>query len=205
MAFVKTMGPNSLWLIFLQFPISLSCWEPSFPSSTFLPSHSETASGFNSRSYLNENSILVCFVMKNSEGTKRMADSKSETSFRCHHCAGPLSKDMETSHWNIPPLIRDSFSMVLAPFFYFVISYICWFALSMEVQMVCIFGFCFVFEFGVFFFGYVIDWLCCWWYNKCLLRVQSWYAYIFSFFLFYRFDLLMSSMWFGFACFWQVI
>ncbi|KAF3441225.1 hypothetical protein FNV43_RR15138 [Rhamnella rubrinervis] len=41
-----------------------------------------------------------------------MVDSKSETSLRCHHCAGPLSKDMETSHWNIPPLIRDSFSMI---------------------------------------------------------------------------------------------
>ncbi|KAK3446369.1 hypothetical protein EUGRSUZ_A02080 [Eucalyptus grandis] len=32
--------------------------------------------------------------------------------FRCHHCAGPLSKDMEASDWNVSPLIRDSFSMV---------------------------------------------------------------------------------------------
>ncbi|WVZ71692.1 hypothetical protein U9M48_020247 [Paspalum notatum var. saurae] len=31
---------------------------------------------------------------------------------RCHHCAGPLSKDMETSSWTVPPLVRDSFSMV---------------------------------------------------------------------------------------------
>lgn len=31
---------------------------------------------------------------------------------RCHHCAGPLSKDMETSSWTVPPLVRDSFSMI---------------------------------------------------------------------------------------------
>ncbi|KAK3159943.1 hypothetical protein QOZ80_1BG0053040 [Eleusine coracana subsp. coracana] len=31
---------------------------------------------------------------------------------RCHHCAGPLSKDMETSSWNVSPLVRDSFSMI---------------------------------------------------------------------------------------------
>ncbi|CAI9090848.1 OLC1v1025713C3 [Oldenlandia corymbosa var. corymbosa] len=31
---------------------------------------------------------------------------------KCHHCAGPLSKDMETSRWTVPPLIRDSFSMI---------------------------------------------------------------------------------------------
>ncbi|XP_062190513.1 uncharacterized protein LOC133893497 [Phragmites australis] len=30
----------------------------------------------------------------------------------CHHCAGPLSKDMETSSWSVPPLVRDSFSMI---------------------------------------------------------------------------------------------
>ncbi|KAI3948441.1 hypothetical protein MKW98_019191 [Papaver atlanticum] len=30
---------------------------------------------------------------------------------RCPHCAGPLSKDLETSSWTISPLIRDSFSM----------------------------------------------------------------------------------------------
>ncbi|KAI3967079.1 hypothetical protein MKW92_010510 [Papaver armeniacum] len=39
---------------------------------------------------------------------------------RCPHCAGPLSKDLETSSWKISSLIRDSFSMVL-PFFVFVI------------------------------------------------------------------------------------
>ncbi|XP_062207889.1 uncharacterized protein LOC133909464 isoform X1 [Phragmites australis] len=31
---------------------------------------------------------------------------------RCHHCAGPLSKDMESSSWTVPPLVRDSFSMI---------------------------------------------------------------------------------------------
>ncbi|XP_027347738.1 uncharacterized protein LOC113859122 [Abrus precatorius] len=36
----------------------------------------------------------------------------SDGSIRCHHCAGPLSKNMETSNWNIPPLVRDSFSMI---------------------------------------------------------------------------------------------
>ncbi|XP_009353161.2 uncharacterized protein LOC103944420 [Pyrus x bretschneideri] len=43
-----------------------------------------------------------------------MADSKPETStgMRCHHCAGPLSKKMETSEWTVAPLIRDSFSMI---------------------------------------------------------------------------------------------
>ncbi|KAI4381628.1 hypothetical protein MLD38_007686 [Melastoma candidum] len=31
---------------------------------------------------------------------------------RCHHCAAPLSRHMETSGWNLPPLMRDSFSMI---------------------------------------------------------------------------------------------
>nr|CAD1839776.1 unnamed protein product [Ananas comosus var. bracteatus] len=31
---------------------------------------------------------------------------------RCPHCAGPLSKDTETSSWTVAPLIRDSFSMI---------------------------------------------------------------------------------------------
>ncbi|CAA0836030.1 Unknown protein [Striga hermonthica] len=31
---------------------------------------------------------------------------------RCPHCAGPLTKEMETSEWTVPPLIRDSFSMI---------------------------------------------------------------------------------------------
>ncbi|MCL7043278.1 hypothetical protein MKW94_003722 [Papaver nudicaule] len=30
----------------------------------------------------------------------------------CPHCAGPLSKDLETSRWTISPLIRDSFCMI---------------------------------------------------------------------------------------------
>ncbi|KAM6546897.1 hypothetical protein CsatB_027633 [Cannabis sativa] len=42
-----------------------------------------------------------------------MADPKQgETSLRCHHCAGPLTKDMETSDWTVRPFIRDSFSMI---------------------------------------------------------------------------------------------
>ncbi|KAK8956850.1 hypothetical protein KSP39_PZI001596 [Platanthera zijinensis] len=32
--------------------------------------------------------------------------------FRCPHCAGPLSKNLETSNWTVGPLIRDSFGMV---------------------------------------------------------------------------------------------
>ncbi|KAF8724146.1 hypothetical protein HU200_021162 [Digitaria exilis] len=53
---------------------------------------------------------------------------------RCHHCAGPLSKDMvwqlpsrsfvftlsvETSSWTVPAMVRDSFSMVLLTHFIF--------------------------------------------------------------------------------------
>ncbi|KAH9610698.1 hypothetical protein KSS87_003707 [Heliosperma pusillum] len=30
----------------------------------------------------------------------------------CPHCAGPLSKNMETSRWTVAPLVRDSFSMI---------------------------------------------------------------------------------------------
>ncbi|XP_077241190.1 uncharacterized protein LOC143881792 [Tasmannia lanceolata] len=40
-----------------------------------------------------------------------MEDS-NPNSLRCHHCAGPLSKDMEASSWTIAPFIRDSFSMI---------------------------------------------------------------------------------------------
>ncbi|KAF7823231.1 uncharacterized protein G2W53_021375 [Senna tora] len=36
----------------------------------------------------------------------------SPKNMRCHHCAGPLSKDLETSEWTVPPFIRDSFSMI---------------------------------------------------------------------------------------------
>ncbi|GAA0164345.1 hypothetical protein LIER_20006 [Lithospermum erythrorhizon] len=31
---------------------------------------------------------------------------------RCFHCAGPLSKEMETSEWTVAPLMRDTFSMI---------------------------------------------------------------------------------------------
>ncbi|KAJ7947992.1 putative Transmembrane protein [Quillaja saponaria] len=49
-----------------------------------------------------------------------MANSNLNTSgaigghgnMRCHHCAGPLSKEMETSDWTVAPLVRDSFSMI---------------------------------------------------------------------------------------------
>ncbi|KAF5941279.1 hypothetical protein HYC85_022446 [Camellia sinensis] len=41
-----------------------------------------------------------------------MGDSNPRRSVRCPHCAGPLAKEMETSDWTLPPLIRDSFSMI---------------------------------------------------------------------------------------------
>ncbi|XP_021282685.1 uncharacterized protein LOC110415378 isoform X1 [Herrania umbratica] len=41
-----------------------------------------------------------------------MANSNPRTNLRCHHCAGPLSKEMETSEWTVAPLVRDSFSMI---------------------------------------------------------------------------------------------
>ncbi|XP_058212345.1 uncharacterized protein LOC131324406 isoform X2 [Rhododendron vialii] len=41
-----------------------------------------------------------------------MGDPNPRRSLRCLHCAGPLSKEMETSDWNVPPLIRDSFCMI---------------------------------------------------------------------------------------------
>ncbi|GAV72705.1 hypothetical protein CFOL_v3_16193 [Cephalotus follicularis] len=41
-----------------------------------------------------------------------MADSNPQSSLRCHHCAGPLSKEMETSDWTVAPFVRDSFSMI---------------------------------------------------------------------------------------------
>ncbi|EXC02649.1 hypothetical protein L484_002314 [Morus notabilis] len=31
---------------------------------------------------------------------------------RCRHCAGPLTKDIETTQWTVRPFIRDSFSMI---------------------------------------------------------------------------------------------
>ncbi|PON44829.1 hypothetical protein PanWU01x14_264190, partial [Parasponia andersonii] len=44
---------------------------------------------------------------------ERTTDSKNgESSLRCHHCAGPLTKEMETSDWTVQPFIRDSFSMI---------------------------------------------------------------------------------------------
>ncbi|KAK9912749.1 hypothetical protein M0R45_036595 [Rubus argutus] len=41
-----------------------------------------------------------------------MTASTPKTTMRCHHCTGPPSKVMETSEWTVPPLIRDSFSMI---------------------------------------------------------------------------------------------
>ncbi|KAL5770379.1 hypothetical protein ACOSP7_014533 [Xanthoceras sorbifolium] len=41
------------------------------------------------------------------------ADSNPDkTTIRCHHCAGPLSMETETSEWTVAPFIRDSFSMI---------------------------------------------------------------------------------------------
>ncbi|ONK62806.1 uncharacterized protein A4U43_C07F8330 [Asparagus officinalis] len=39
-------------------------------------------------------------------------EDQSSRPTTCPHCAGPLSKDMETSRWTVAPLIRDSFSMI---------------------------------------------------------------------------------------------
>ncbi|KAL4341240.1 hypothetical protein GQ457_08G013600 [Hibiscus cannabinus] len=41
-----------------------------------------------------------------------MANPNPRCNLRCHHCAGPLSKHMETSEWTVAPLVRDSFSMI---------------------------------------------------------------------------------------------
>ncbi|MCL7029909.1 hypothetical protein MKW94_026602 [Papaver nudicaule] len=41
-----------------------------------------------------------------------MENLKHPSCDTCPHCAGPLSKDLETSRWTISPLIRDSFCMI---------------------------------------------------------------------------------------------
>ncbi|ESQ49682.1 hypothetical protein EUTSA_v10021750mg [Eutrema salsugineum] len=41
-----------------------------------------------------------------------MKDSGKEIGTRCHHCAGPLTKNLETNEWTVAPFIRDSFSMI---------------------------------------------------------------------------------------------
>ncbi|KAL0784474.1 hypothetical protein Bca101_000719 [Brassica carinata] len=41
-----------------------------------------------------------------------MVDSGHDNDIRCHHCAGPLTKTLETSEWTVSPFIRDSFSMI---------------------------------------------------------------------------------------------
>ncbi|KAL8500998.1 hypothetical protein ACS0TY_020544 [Phlomoides rotata] len=47
------------------------------------------------------------------EPNPRSRAGKADDRFiRCPHCAGPLTKEMETSEWTVPPLIRDSFSMI---------------------------------------------------------------------------------------------
>ncbi|KAI4334236.1 hypothetical protein L6164_018952 [Bauhinia variegata] len=53
--------------------------------------------------------------MADSNLGRRGSTGSSASTFkdlRCHHCSGPLSKEMETSHWTVAPLIRDSFSMI---------------------------------------------------------------------------------------------
>ncbi|KAK9681741.1 hypothetical protein RND81_10G024900 [Saponaria officinalis] len=42
----------------------------------------------------------------------RSSKSNAMAPLSCPHCAGPLSKDMETSRWTVAPLVRDSFSMI---------------------------------------------------------------------------------------------
>ncbi|KAH6789724.1 transmembrane protein [Perilla frutescens var. frutescens] len=47
------------------------------------------------------------------EQNPNRGDGKADDWFlRCPHCAGPLTKQMETSEWTVSPLIRDSFSMI---------------------------------------------------------------------------------------------
>ncbi|XP_039048844.1 uncharacterized protein LOC120189698 [Hibiscus syriacus] len=41
-----------------------------------------------------------------------MKNSNPGSNLRCPHCAGPLSKEMDTSEWTVAPLVRDSFSMI---------------------------------------------------------------------------------------------
>ncbi|KAI4322419.1 hypothetical protein L6164_022116 [Bauhinia variegata] len=54
--------------------------------------------------------------MSMADSISRHGSTSSSTNtfkdIRCHHCAGPLSKEMETSDWTVAPLIRDSFSMI---------------------------------------------------------------------------------------------
>ncbi|KAG0460857.1 hypothetical protein HPP92_020835 [Vanilla planifolia] len=46
------------------------------------------------------------------EKGSRLRQDRYPPQSRCPHCAGPLSKDLETSSWTVGPLIRDSFSMI---------------------------------------------------------------------------------------------
>ena len=87
-----------------------------------------------------------------------MAGPTPKTDIRCPHCAGPLSKEMETSAWTVPPLIRDSFSMVL--FLRLPTAYILIIIFSYtEIRTTDYHG---------------TDWLCCRWYIKCFLWIQLW-------------------------------
>lgn len=87
-----------------------------------------------------------------------MGESNPGINVRCHHCAGPLSKEMvriffsclfsssvisfhflcfqisisfsfgglqETSQWTVPPLIRDSFSMVISSYPFLLLIQFC--------------------------------------------------------------------------------
>ncbi|KAK4769630.1 hypothetical protein SAY86_027780 [Trapa natans] len=51
-------------------------------------------------------------ILMESSSNQTTSGSKPLVGLRCHHCAGPLSKDLETSGWTLSPLIRDSFSMI---------------------------------------------------------------------------------------------
>lgn len=51
-------------------------------------------------------------LIANANARESSRRTKAVDCLKCPHCAGPLSKDMETSQWTVPPLIRDSFSMI---------------------------------------------------------------------------------------------
>ena len=94
----------------------------------------------------------------------------SETSLRCHHCAGPLTKDVETTEWTVSPFIRDSFSMVFNfILFYFYKTFELSFCICLSLIIIIMFLVCYVTS---------IDWLRYWWHSKCVLRIQPWYGFL---------------------------
>lgn len=55
---------------------------------------------------------LVMMMKESNQRRDKNNSGSGSSNMRCPHCAGPLSKEMETSQWTVPPLIRDSFSMI---------------------------------------------------------------------------------------------